>query len=190
MAEVKDRPKILKGATHKVDSGCGVIYVTINELNNQTFEVFINHGRCGRCSNIMMGAIGVTISHGLRAGVPLGEFAKALFGFRCDMAVNAVQNKGIQIQSCIDAVAKVFTEYLTKKNPDMAVVAENIPGPEPESFMAAPISKPRDGLDILEDQVKELIGGSSCEVCGGAVVRQEGCEKCVVCGHSQKCGGA
>jgi ribonucleoside-diphosphate reductase alpha chain len=213
MVEVQERPELLHGATYKTITGCGAVYVTINEFNDQTFEIFINHGKNGRCASVMMGALGVTISHGLRAGVKPEEYMKALTGFRCDMAINSVNNKGTPILSCVDAVAKVFSKYLNRKDPSN--LKENVeidkmeatkdfsytaiaPAPSMDSTselqeiankLTGPPKIKVESITVTASVEPNIIGGSVCEVCGSPVIMQEGCEKCLRCGHSQKCGG-
>jgi ribonucleoside-diphosphate reductase alpha chain len=194
MVEVKSRPDAeLNGVTYKTKSGCGVIYVTINEYNGQPFEVFINLGKGGTCANVMLGAMGRDISHGLRGGVPLEEFSRTHFGSRCDSQISSVQNHGKPVFSCLDAIAKVFIEYLKKKNP----LPPELIAPSTERFqpIIPPELPPKFYTEPGKIEVEKSpptvarIGGRVCEVCGGPVVMESACEVCKVCGHSQRCGG-
>jgi len=115
MAKVEKRPEALTGKTYKAVCGCGTIYVTINENNGQPFEVFINFGKSGKCANITLDAIAISISHGLRAGVHLEEYMRAFRGYSCELRITGVQNKGTPIQSCVDAVAQTFLRHLREK---------------------------------------------------------------------------
>jgi ribonucleoside-diphosphate reductase alpha chain len=180
MTEVKIEPRLemLPGNTYKTRCGCGSLYITITELDNKPAEVFINLGKGGTCANIMLAAMGRDISHGLRYGVPLEEFSRTHFGSRCDAQITSIQNKGKPIFSCLDAIAKVFIEYLKKKypNPPGAVI---IPMSNEKETPKLESPKPQPGAVRL--------GGLICEVCGGPVVMESSCEVCKSCGHSQRC---
>lgn len=115
MAKVEKRPEALRGFTYRITCGCGTIYVTINENDDKPFEVFINFGKSGKCANITLDAIAITISHGLRAGVHLEEYMRAFRGYSCELRIPGVRNKGTPILSCVDAVAQVFQRYLREK---------------------------------------------------------------------------
>ena len=111
--KAQERPKELKGITHKMSTGCGSIYVTVNEYNNQVFEVFAKLGKAGGCSACQTEALTRCISVGLRSGVDLSEYHKTLEGIHCSSATFA---EGEQILSCPDAIAKVLKTYLKKED--------------------------------------------------------------------------
>jgi ribonucleoside-diphosphate reductase alpha chain len=107
--KAQERPKILDGKTYKMPTGCGPIYVTINEHNDRVFEVFAKLGKAGGCSACQTEALTRAMSIGLRAGVELGEYHKTLTGIHCS---SATYSEGEQILSCPDAIAKVLKQYL------------------------------------------------------------------------------
>ena len=41
----KKRPKVLVGTTHRVETGCGHLYITINRDKDELFEVFAALGK-------------------------------------------------------------------------------------------------------------------------------------------------
>jgi hypothetical protein len=107
------------------------MYVTINELDGKPFEVFITVGKSGSCIATTIGALAISISHGLRAGIPLEEYKKALIGAQCLSPLSRAQNQGKMSQSCIDSLARVFKEYMelkefmaNKKEPEQPAVPE------------------------------------------------------------------
>ncbi len=110
--KAQDRPKELTGKTHKLNTGCGHIYVTVNELENKPFEVFAKLGKAGGCSACQTEALTRCISVGLRSGVDLSEYHKTLEGIHCS---SATFSEGEQILSCPDAIAKVLKTYLKQE---------------------------------------------------------------------------
>jgi ribonucleoside-diphosphate reductase alpha chain len=109
--KAEDRPKELQGKTYKMDTGCGKIYVTVNEHNGKPFEVFAKLGKAGGCSACQTEGLTRCISIGLRSGVELEEYQRTLDGIHCS---SATFSEGEQIMSCPDAIAKVLKTYLRK----------------------------------------------------------------------------
>lgn len=112
MAEVKKRPKVLEGKTYKLTTGCGNIYVSVNENDGQVFEVFAKLGKSGGCPSCFTEALTRTISLGLRAGVPLSEYVKDLSGIHCS---NPTYFDGDSIKSCPDAISQVLKNFVKEE---------------------------------------------------------------------------
>lgn len=93
-------------------TGCGNLYVNVNEYNNEVFEVFAKLGKAGGCAACMTEALTRSISIGLRSGVELGEYHKTLSGIHCS---SAAVSEGEQILSCPDAIAKVLKAYIKEE---------------------------------------------------------------------------
>jgi len=107
--KAQERPKILEGKTHKMNTGCGTIYVTVNQDNGKVFEVFAKLGKSGGCSACTTEALTRSISIGLRAGVELEEYYKTLKSISC----NAPSlDEGVKVTSCPDAIAQVLALYI------------------------------------------------------------------------------
>jgi ribonucleoside-diphosphate reductase alpha chain len=187
-ATVKKRPESLRGRTIKTTCGCGNIYITINELDGRPFEVFVAVGKSGSCIATTVGALAISISHGLRAGIPLEEYKKAFIGFQCLSPLNRVQNQGRIASSCIDAIARVFKDYLDiKEQMDQKTPAPQ-PSPTPTLPIApAPAPAPAPTPITIETRPREMTG-KTCRQCGGPVYISEGCDHCILCGHSENCG--
>jgi ribonucleoside-diphosphate reductase alpha chain len=101
---VRPRPDIVTGATRKVLTGCGNLYVTINkDEDNAPFEVFSQMGKAGGCAASQTEAISRLISLALRSGVPMKEITRQLSGINCH---RPAWSGGEQIHSCADAIAK------------------------------------------------------------------------------------
>jgi len=154
------RPSVIAGSTRKVTTGCGNLYVTINEDEHGLFEVFTQMGKAGGCSSSQAEAISRLISLSLRAGLDPKAIVKQLHGVRCP---NPGWEKGGMILSCSDAIAKAMERYLLEKK--------------------TPVGKK---VAIMSTAYREKIEGF-CPDCGCALEHESGCNVCRECGFS-KCG--
>jgi len=105
----KERPPKLPGFTHQMKTGCGTLYVTINEVDSEIFEIFVTMGKAGGCASAQIEAIGRLISLALRSGVSIDQIIKQLGGISCHSPVGTHDNK---ISSCADAVSKAIKNHL------------------------------------------------------------------------------
>jgi ribonucleoside-diphosphate reductase alpha chain len=154
------RPSVITGSTRKMTTGCGNLYVTINEDEHGLFEVFTQMGKAGGCSSSQAEATSRLISLSLRAGIDPKAIVKQLRGVRCP---NPGWEKGGMILSCSDAIAKAMERYLTeKKTPVGQKVAKMSAG--------------------YQDKV-----AGTCPDCNGMLEHESGCAVCRECGFS-KCG--
>ena len=108
----KQRPMKLSGFTYQVMTGCGSIYVTINEDKDGPFEVFATMGKAGGCAASQIETIGRLISLGLRSGVQIDQIVKQMQGVSCHSFLGSGDNK---VLSCADAIAKTIKLYLESK---------------------------------------------------------------------------
>ena len=160
---VRERPDEIPGTTIKSVCGCGSIYITINEYPpGVPFEIFIRSGKNGTCTNTTLGALGFVFSDMLQNGVPLDMYTKRLIGFECERRINRVEGKGTAVFSCIDAIAKTLNDYLKSHS--------SAPAPEPA---AEPNNRD--------------VRGKRCQDCGGMIVHEGGCDRCLSCGRSENC---
>lgn len=106
--EPKKRPKILTGKSLKMETGCGTLYVTINEDENGPFELFNNMGKAGGCAASQSEAIGRLVSLAWRSGIKTEEIVKQLRGISCHRPYGFGPNKNL---SCADAIAKAIIQY-------------------------------------------------------------------------------
>lgn len=98
------RPKVVKGQTYAIETGCGQLFVTINEIDNNPFEVFSTLGKAGGCAAAQCETIGRLISYGLRIGGDTQELIKQLKGVSC-------HERRDTSFSCADAVGRVLETY-------------------------------------------------------------------------------
>ena len=79
----RERPKALKGWTYQMQTGCGPLYITINEDKNGLFELFTTMGKAGGCAASQSEAIGRMVSLAWRSGVQARQVVKQLLGISC-----------------------------------------------------------------------------------------------------------
>jgi len=153
------RPKVTRGVTERVNTGCGYIYVTVNFDSRGISEVFSALGKAGGCAAAQLEAISRLTSLALRSGIDTDSIVKHLRGIRCP---SIAWEQGHAVLSCADAIASVLEKYIRDKGADNP----GWPSPNPE-------------------MVKSWAG--QCPDCGGPLIYQEGCNICIACGFT-KCG--
>jgi ribonucleoside-diphosphate reductase alpha chain len=170
----RPRPAITVGATEKIQTGCGKLYVTVNRDDAGLCEVFCQMGRSGGCTSSQSEAISRLISLALRSGVNLDEIVSQLKGIRCP---SPIWQNGRLIVSCADAIATALSRYLEQ---------ENDSAPEIPVF-----SQDADSLNLAvkaagrKERKWEMAG--VCPDCGGVLESSEGCLVCRACAYT-KCG--
>ncbi|MEK7688751.1 MAG: vitamin B12-dependent ribonucleotide reductase, partial [Deltaproteobacteria bacterium] len=109
----KPRGDITFGATRKMKTGCGNLYITINEdEEGRPFEIFTQIGKAGGCAASQCEAIGRMASLALRSGIQAEEIIKHMRGISCHVPVGYGKEK---ILSCADAVARAMDWYVNYK---------------------------------------------------------------------------
>jgi ribonucleoside-diphosphate reductase alpha chain len=93
-------------------TGCGKLYVTINEKDGQPFEIFAMMGKAGGCASCQMQTIGRIMSVSLQNGTEPKALIKQMSGLSCHSPLIIGDSKTL---SCADAIAKVFKEYQDSK---------------------------------------------------------------------------
>jgi len=121
----RDRPKMLHGRTFQMITGCGPMYVTINEdENHRAFELFNTVGKAGGCAASQNEAIGRLVSLAWRSGMAPEPIVKELIGISCHKPVGFGENR---ITSCADAIAKALRQRLEETNgKDKALAGESM----------------------------------------------------------------
>jgi len=163
----RPRKEVTWGKTLKMNTGCGSLYVTINEDEHGLFEVFATMGKAGGCAASQAEAVSRLISLSLRSGIEPQQIIKQLKGVRCP---NQAWVKGGKIYSCADAIAKAMERYI---NPD---------------------ADQSEGIDDMHKNIAETNGKGSntvmvgvCPECHGPLEFESGCSVCRICGFS-RCG--
>jgi ribonucleoside-diphosphate reductase alpha chain len=156
----RPRPVRTSGVTEKVKTGCGSLYVTINEDETGLCEVFARMGKSGGCASSQLDAVSRVISTSLRAGVKPESIIKQLRGNVCP---SPGWDVGGRVLSCPDAIGIALEHYVQSKQTETS---------------GEPFTKWSSTLD-------NMIG--ACPDCGSAVEHESGCIICRFCGYS-KCG--
>lgn len=168
----RQRPKKVTGSTLLMHTGCGKMYVTVNEDDEGAFEVFTQLGKSGGCTATQSEAISRLISLALRSRIDQKKIIEQLKGIRCP---SPTLTEGGAILSCPDAIAKALESYNTEK--------EN-----PGLFASDQINE----NNSSEPKVyKSKASGNStgtcpqCPECGSMLEFAEGCVVCRNCGYSK-----
>ena len=156
----RPRPTRTHGSTERINTGCGNLYITINEDESGLCEVFTAMGKAGGCAASQLEAIGRLISISLRTGINPRSIIKHLRGIRCP---SPSWGAGGAVLSCADAIGIALERYLNARE---------------TGEMAEGISKTTDRLDTLM---------GACPDCGGTIEHESGCVVCRLCGFS-RCG--
>jgi ribonucleoside-diphosphate reductase alpha chain len=153
----KKRPDVIKGTTRLQKTGCGNLYVTINEdEDGNLFELFTQMGKAGGCAASQAEAIGRLVSLAFRSNIEPEEIEKQLRGISCHSPAWAAGGK---IASCSDALSKAIERYV-----------------EESSSTNGNGSTPRKDINML---------CGACPDCGGAVENEGGCAVCRDCGFTK-----
>ena len=163
----KPRPVVIKGETRLMNTGCGNLYVTINEdADGHPFELFSQMGKAGGCAASQSEAISRLVSLALRSNTSPEAIIKQLKGISCH---SPAWEDGGKVFSCSDAIAKALERYFNKDCPA-----------ETRSHKA---SAKGGGSHVATE--KHLFIGGACPDCGSALEHESGCAVCRSCGFSK-----
>jgi len=167
----RKRPKVTRGVTERVNTGCGYIYVTLNFDEHGVVEVFSTLGKAGGCAAAQLEAISRLVSLSLRSGVDLASVVKQLRGIRCP---SIAWEQGRAVTSCADAIASVLQKHIKR---------------ESGSSLDVPSSEVIGNTKMSQSGKSPVIRSEAgqCPECGGPLIYQEGCNICLNCGFT-KCG--
>jgi ribonucleoside-diphosphate reductase alpha chain len=172
----KARQDVIHGSTRKIRTGCGNLYVTVNEdEEGKLFEIFNQIGKAGGCAASQSEAIGRLVSLAFRSGIEPEDIIRQLKGISCHTPVWYREGK---ILSCSDAVAKAIEWHLQEK--------ERRPKIKPEIRISIPKRPPKEEGGSFERSLGLIFQRGACPECGGPLMFEEGCVKCF-CGYSD-CG--
>jgi len=172
----KEREEVILGSTRKIRTGCGNLYVTINEdEEGNLFEIFNQIGKAGGCAASQSEAIGRLVSLAFRSGVEPEVVVRQLKGISCHMPVWHQQGK---ILSCSDAIGKAVEWHLQRKEGNRETKAGTEGNPASPSKLLL--------MDRSRNESLPIIQRGACPECGGPLLFEEGCVKCL-CGYSD-CG--
>ncbi len=173
---VRPRGELAFGITKKIKTGCGNLYVTINEdEEGRPIEIFTQIGKAGGCVASQCEAMGRMTSLALRTGVDPQDIIKQMRGISCHLPVGYGAGK---VTSCSDAMAKAMEWYtLFRMNRNNAPL---YPG------QTINLSGKIEAHSSLQGTTTVFKRGA-CPDCGGSVEHADGCVVCRGCGYTE-CG--
>ena len=172
----KARQDVIHGSTRKIRTGCGNLYVTVNEDGEgRPFEIFNQIGKAGGCAASQSEAIGRLVSLAFRSGIEPGDIIRQLKGISCHTPVWYREGK---ILSCSDAVAKAIEWHFQEKDRSAKI--------EPEMRVSILKHPPKEEGGTFQRSLGLTFQRGACPECGGPLIFEEGCVKCF-CGYSD-CG--
>ena len=118
----RERPRALTGSTYQMETGCGPLYITINQDENGLFELFTTMGKAGGCAASQCEAIGRLVSLAWRSGGQARQTVKQLIGITCHKPAGFGENR---ITSCADAVAKAIELHMLNEDDSPTLFTNN-----------------------------------------------------------------
>ena len=167
----RSRPVLTSGATRRIRTGEGSLYITINEDENGLCEIFTTIGKAGGNAAAQSEAISRLISLALRSGIDPYAIVKQLKGIS---GPNPTWEDGKLILSTPDAIGKALDDYLKHRE-------SNDPNEQHLQFTMAS-SRESNNKDVADFTLKNL---STCPDCGSTLQHQSGCVTCRCCGFSK-----
>jgi len=143
----RQRPKITRGITERVTTGCGYIYVTVNFDDKGICEVFSSLGKAGGCASAQLEATSRLISLILRSGIEVSSVIKQLRTIRCP---SVSWESGRAILSCADAIGSVLEKYVKK---------------EDDSISSHEMSQQANYIGQCPDCSSQLVYQEGCHIC-------------------------
>jgi len=176
----RERPTTVTGLTHRVQTGHGNMYITINfDETGKPFEVFSALGKAGGCDSAQLEAISRLASLALRSGVGVDSIVDELRGITCCPA----WDQGIMVRSGPDAVSLALAKH-SKDAPGNVMEAW-----DERTMQGAQLGLFNEGHDaaLKQEHGAEAAKAMRCPECGSRLAYQEGCLMCHGCGFN-KCG--
>ena len=146
---------MVQGTTLAMNTGCGKLYITINQDERGPFEIFGNMGKAGGCASSQTEAVARLISLAFRLGLKPEHIIKQLKGISCHKPM--WERGGGKILSCADAFAQAIERVLI----------------------------PRDQQLQIDFNGTSFGHVGACPECGGHLYAEGGCVVCHDCGYSQ-----
>jgi ribonucleoside-diphosphate reductase alpha chain len=108
-AHKRHRPRVLTGKTYQMQTGCGPLYITMNEDERGLFEVFTTMGKAGGCAASQCEGIGRLVSLAWRSGVGPEPVIRQLRGISCHKPSGFGPNR---VLSCADALSIAIQNHV------------------------------------------------------------------------------
>lgn len=185
ISEYRKRPDNLVGATVRVTTGYGTLYVVLNEdTNGDLFEIFCEIGKSGGYTQSFTESLSRMVSMSLRYGVPPERVIKHLEGIR---SPKVGWDDEEQINSIPDGIATAMKRYIEYGGVIGLIKAQR----------NGELEQIEDGPENIENGHKTETGTEyekssgtidlpECPNCGSSdLYYSEGCKTCESCGWSE-----
>lgn len=107
---ITERPECLHGYTPKVETNCGTLYLTLNELNDKLFEIRLTMGKAGNCVNTFLQIIAIYTSVLLQTKIPREKIISILSNRIDCHCPEPFWKDGVKYVSCMDWILRKITE--------------------------------------------------------------------------------
>ena len=197
---VKARPEVVTGYTRQVRAPEGKVMLTLNSDEDGLLEVFVNVGRAGSDVSALAEALGRLISIHLRIDSPLSQSERAAEVVKQLRNIGGSTSIGFgqdRVRSLPDAVARAIESHLIGGSPAVPAASEmnsetHVEREAPSGANGNGHSNGANGFGNGHHGFNPAttalytVTGNLCPQCGNNTLHmEEGCKKCVSCGHSE-----
>ena len=172
------RPKDTFGVTHRIRTGEGTLYITINHDEDGLCEIFTTIGKAGGNAAAQAEAISRLISLSLRSGMDVAEIIKQLKGIS---GPNPVWENGQLILSTPDAIGKALEQHMAEFNTKASAdqIRSVVEKEEEEGVTTGGAH-----FNMVDNNATSKTM-STCPECGSTIAHEGGCLLCHNCGYSK-----
>ncbi len=186
---VKDRPEVMRGYTRQVRAPEGKVNVTLNDDEDGLLELFVTVGKAGSDVAALAEALGRLISLHLRVESPLSQndraraIAEQLRGIGGSSSIGFGPDR---VRSLPDAVARAVALHLDRDDDITAPQGPALRDSQDHGHANGRSNgKAHASSEVTGDRLLKVTG-NFCPQCGSnTLVYEEGCKKCLGCGHSE-----
>lgn len=189
----RDLPRVRPSKTYEFRVGGVKGFFTVGEYTDgRPGEIFINVAKQGTTLSGLMDAFAISVSHGLRYGVPLRTYIKSLmnsnfapFGITDDPAVPTAN-------SIIDYIMKKLAENYLPIDDRLELNLINIEdfenSPNQTSFLEEQNPEPAKAVTTPKKPSTDVHDSAPlCSNCGNITQRAGSCYICTACGSTSGC---
>ncbi len=173
------RPKDTFGVTHRIRTGEGTLYITINHDEDGLCEIFTTIGKAGGNAAAQAEAISRLISLSLRSGMDVAEIIKQLKGIS---GPNPVWENGQLILSTPDAIGKALEQHMAEFDLE-STSKQTRNGVEKEEANTESRGAHFNMVEPSNSATSKTM--SICPECGSTISHEGGCLLCHNCGYSK-----